>query len=158
MSDVAAKVVHKTSPRAGRMSLPMANTITLYEGMLVSMEGGYANHWADGATDVFAGIVLGGDDRASDGVLTGATGDSPPPECRIDISGVTLMHLASVGDTPSQAKVGDLVYCSTSNVEDMTLESSGYTHPIGYLSRFTSTTDVSVTLFTPAEMLAQATA
>jgi hypothetical protein len=126
--------------------------------MLCALEGGYINHWADGANDVFAGVLLGGDDRAGDGVLTGNTSDTPPPEARVDVSGVTLMHLSGVGDTPTQAKVGDLVYCGTSNVADITLSATGRNHPIGYMSRFRSATDVDVTLFTPAEMLAQATA
>jgi hypothetical protein len=122
------------------------------------MEAGYLNHWADGANDVFAGIMLGGDDRAGDGILIGETDDTPDPHGFVDTSGVVLMHLDSVGDTPTQAKVGDLVYCSTSNTDDMTLESSGATHPIGYMIRFRTATDVDVQLFTPAEMLAQATA
>jgi hypothetical protein len=74
------------------------------------------------------------------------------------VSGVVLMHLDSVGDTPSQAKVGDLVYCGTSNTDDMTLDSTGRTHPIGILWFYRSATDVDVKLFTPAEMLVQATA
>lgn len=158
MADRTASFVFETHPAAGRMSVPMATGETLYEGMLVGLEGGYGNHWADGANDVFAGIALRGDDRLNDGVLTGNTSDSPVPEVTIDISGVTLMRLASVGDTPTQAKVGDLIYCGTSNTNDMTLDSSGRTHPIGWMSRFRTATDVDVTLFTPSQMLAQATA
>ena len=155
MADLAASKTMETAPSAGRISLPIANGITAYEGMLVGIEGGYANHWADGANDVFAGIATRGDDVANDGVLTGDTSASPVPELTVDCSGVILMHLDSVGDTPSQAKVGDHVYCDSSNTDDMTLESSGMTSPIGILWRFRSTTDVDVKLLTPSEFLAQ---
>lgn len=158
MADLAANVIHKTQPRAGRHSFPVANGVTVYAGQLVGIEGGYANHWADGANDVFGGILLRGDDPNHDGTLLGDTSASPIPEVTIDCSGVTLMHLDSVGGTPTQAKVGDLVYCGTSNTDDITLDSSGRNHPIGWLSRYRSATDVDVTLFTPEEMLAQATA
>jgi len=157
MADVTARATRRSHPAGGVMSAPIADGVTVYEGMLVALEAGYANHWADGANDVFAGVLLGGDDRANDGILLGETADSPVPEARIDISGVTLMHLDILG-TPTQAVVGDLVYCGTSNPADMTTNSSGRTHPIGWLSRFRSATDVDVTLFTPSEMLAQATA
>jgi hypothetical protein len=159
MADLAASTIHKTQPRSGYNAYPIADGITLYPGALVALEGGYLNHYADGATDVFVGIVLGDAVGISPGgALTGDTTASPVPEARVDQSGVTLMHLASVAGTPTQAKVGDLVYCSTSNTDDMTLTEVGRTHPVGYLSKFRSATDVDVTLFTPAEMLAQATA
>jgi len=164
MADLAAHLVLETKPGPtvpGQLSAPIADAVTLYAGALVGLEGGYANHWADGANDVFAGIVVNGDIDASTtnvylGDITPAAG-LVTPEVSI-ATGVTLMHLDSVGDTPTQAKVGDLVYCNTSNVADMTLNASGMTHPIGWLSRFRSATDVDVTLFTPSEMLAQATA
>ena len=159
MADLAASTIHKTQSRSGYNAYPIADGITLYPGALVALEGGYLNHYADGATDVFVGIVLGDAVGISPGgALTGDTTASPVPEARVDQSGVTLMHLASVAGTPTQAKVGDLVYCSTSNTDDMTLTEVGRTHPVGYLSKFRSATDVDVTLFTPAEMLAQATA
>lgn len=158
MADLTAHKEHKTRPRAGRDAFPIANGVTLYAGALVGLESGYLNHWADGANDVFLGMMQGGYDRAGDGVLTGATADTPDPEGYVDTSGVILRKLASVGDTPAQAKVGDLVYCNTSNTDDMTLNSSGMTHPIGWVVRYRSATDIDVQLFTPAEMLAQATA
>lgn len=159
MADLGANRVHKTSPRSGVNSYPIANGVTLYPGALVSLEGGYLNHWADGAADVFAGICLGDALGISPGDgLVGDTSATPIPEARVDESGVTLMHLDSVGDTPAQSKVGDLVYSADSDTDSLTLDATGRTHPIGYLSRFRTATDVDVTLFTPAEMLAQATA
>jgi hypothetical protein len=128
--------------------------------MLASLEGGYLNHWADGANDVFAGLVIGpgigiGVDE-SEGML-GNTSLTPIPEASVDTGGVTLMHL-SIGGTATQAKVGDLVYSADSDLASITLDASGRTHPIGWMSRYRSATDVDVTLFTPSEMLAQATA
>ena len=157
MADLAASTVHKTQPRAGRHSFPIANGVTVYEGQLVGIEGGYANHWADGANDIFAGILLRGDDPNTDGTLLGDTTASPIPEATVDTSGVTLMHL-SIGGTATQAKVGDYVYCGTSNVTDMTLNSSGRTHPIGIMTRYRSATDVDVTLFSMMDHAVQAIA
>lgn len=159
MVDVTTSKVHKTQPRSGYASYPIADGVTLYPGALVGLEGGYLNHYADGANDVFVGVVIGDALGISPGAaLTGDTSATPVPQARVDQSGVTLMHLASVDGTPSQAKVGDVVYCGTSNVDDITLTVGSRLHPIGYLSAFRSTSDVDVTLFTPAEMLAQATA
>jgi len=159
MADLGANRVHKTSPRSGANSYPIANGVTLYPGALVALEGGYLNHWADGANDVFVGIVLGDALGVSPGSgLVGDTSATPIPEARVDQSGVTLMHLGSVGGTPTQAKVGDLVYSADSDTDSITLTIGALNHPIGYMSRFRSATDVDVTLFTPAEMLAQATA
>tara|TARA_R100001510_G_scaffold57618_1_gene66459 strand:- start:2629 stop:3120 length:492 start_codon:yes stop_codon:yes gene_type:complete len=158
MADVTANKVHETAPRSGYNSYPIANGVTLFAGALVGLEGGFLNHFADGANDVFVGVVLGDAIGISPGAaLTGNTSASPVPEARVDQSGVTLMHLASVGGTPAQTKVGDLVYATTSNVDDLTLDASAggdADHAVGYLSRFRSTTDVDVTLFTPAEHLA----
>jgi len=159
MADQSTKVVRKTRDSEGRDAFPIADGVTVYEGMLCGLEAGYINHWADGANDVFLGVVLGGKDRGGDGILLGETSDTPPPEAWVDTSGVILQHLDSVGGTPTQAKVGDLVYSLTSNPDDMTLTAvTANNHPIGILWRFRSATDVDVKLFTPAEMLAQATA
>lgn len=154
MADLAANTTHKTRPRGGRDSFQIANGVTLYSGALVSLEGGYLNHWADGSDDVFMGVLLGGDLNTSNAIV-GDTSATPVPEAWVDTSGATLMHLDSVGDTPSQAKVGDDVYCSTSNTDDITLSATGANYPIGYLSKFRSTTDVDVTLYTPAEARAK---
>ncbi len=159
MSDVAAHTILKTSPRSGRDSFPIADGVTLYAGTLVQLSSGFLDHWDDaGAGSTFMGVLLGGDDRAGDGIIIGETSDTPDPRGFVDTSGVTLMHLASINGTPSQAKVGDLVYGGTSNVDDMDLQASGNTDPIGYLKEFRSTTDCDVQLFTPTEFLAQQTA
>lgn len=159
MADLGTNVVLKTQTRSGRNAYPIANGVTLYPGALVGLEGGYLNHWADGANDVFVGIVIGDAVGISPGdALTGNTSGTPIPEARVDESGVTLMHLASIAGTPTQAKVGDLVYSADSDPDSITLTIGALNHPIGYMSKFRSATDVDVTLFTPAEMLAQATA
>lgn len=149
MSDQAAKVIRKTAPR-GSFAQKIANGVTVYEGMFAQLESGYINHWDE--TGVFLGIVVGGDDRAKDGVLTGNTSDTPPPEARVDDSGVTLMHMA-VGGTPSQADVGALIYCADSNPANMT-KTDTTNPPVGWLRRYRSTSDCDVQLFTPAEFLA----
>lgn len=155
MGDLSATFMHKTRGST-RQSAPIANTVTLYEGCLVGFEGGYANHWADGAADVFAGIVLGPGVGIDPGAaLLGATSATPIPEVSIDTSGVTLMHLASVDGTPTQAKVGDIVYGNGSDPADLNLAAvTANNTPVGWLSYFRSATDVDVTLFTPSEFLA----
>lgn len=159
MADPSARTIHKTSPRGGTGAYKIANGVTLFEGALVSLEGGYLNFWADGANDVFLGIVTGPALGISPGgALTGDTSATVVPEARVDISGVTLMHLDSVGNITDETDQGDLVYSQFGNTDDMTTDATGRTHPIGYIERVRSTTDVDVTLFTPAEMLAQATA
>jgi len=155
MADLAANAIPKSQPRSGYNAYPIANGVTLYPGALVSLEGGYLNHWADGANDVFAGVCLGDAIGISPGAaLLGNTGATPVPEARVDQSGATIMHVAALGGTPTQAKVGDYVYCADSNSANMTLSATGATNPIGYLSKYRSATDCDVTLFTPEEFLA----
>ena len=103
------------------------------------------------------GVLEGGDARGNDDILIGETDDTPDPRGRVDVSGVTLMHVSSLNGTPTQAKVGDLVYAGTSNIDDMDLQASGNTNSVGWLSEFASATDVSVTLFTPEEFLCMQT-
>jgi hypothetical protein len=159
MVDVTARKTLATKTRSGRSAYPIADGVTLFEGALVGLEGGYLNHWADGANDVFVGIVLGDALGVSPGAaLTGDTSGTPVPEARVDDSGVTLLGLDSVDGTPTAAKVGDVVYCTTSNTDDLTLTAGALNHPVGFMSAFRSATDVDVTLFTTAEHLAQATA
>ena len=158
MADVTAHTILETRPRSGRDAFPITDGVTAYAGMLVGIQGGHANHWADGANDVFAGLSLGGDDRAGDGILTGETSDSPDPQLFVDTSGVTLMHLTTVDNTPTQAAVGDYVYCESSNTDDIDMLSTLHTSPIGWLIRYRTASDVDVQLVTPTEFLAQATA
>lgn len=149
MADQAAKAVRKTRAR-GYNSYPIADEVTIYEGQLVQLEGGYLNHWDE--TGKFLGILLGGDDRLKDGVLEGEVSDTPPPEGRVDESGVILMHVA-VGGTPAQTDVGALVYCADSNPANLT-KTDTTNPPVGRLVRFRSTSDCDVELFTPGEWLA----
>jgi hypothetical protein len=147
MADASAKKIHKTRPNAGVGSYIIADGVTLYEGQLVQLESGYLNHWDE--TGDFLGILVGGDDRAGDGVIIGETSDTPPPEGRVNESGVVLMHVAVAG-TATQAKVGDLVFCADSDVANLTLTDTT-NPPVGRLVRFRSVSDCDVQLFTPAE-------
>lgn len=148
MSDLAAKNPHlKTQPRAGYGSYPIADGVTVYEGMLAQLQSGYLNHWDE--TGKFLGILIGGDDRAKDGVLLGETSDTPPPEGRVDESGVTLMHMA-VGGSPTAASLGVLVYCADSNPANLTITDTT-NPPVGWLRRFRSASDCDVQLFSASE-------
>lgn len=147
MADVTVNVFPEGLPDAGVGSWPIADTVELFVGSLVGIEGGYLNHWADGANDIFAGRLMGGDARAQGTALLGNTSDDIPPEGRVDTSGYTYRNLASVGGTPTQAKVGDPIYCTSSNTDDMTLTVGSHLRAIGWLSRFRTATDVDVKLF-----------
>lgn len=158
MADLTANadVTFAAASTEGRYVI--ADGVTLYTHALVGLEGGFLNHWADGANDRFAGLFITGDARATAGVFIGETGDAIPPEGRVRTDGVTLMHLASVEGITGWVDTGKAVYCSTSNVTDMTIQSSGKTHVIGYVERFRSTTDVDVRLFSIGEAIAHANA
>lgn len=150
MADLANRTVHQTRPRAGAGSYPIADGVTIPEGALVQMQSGYLNHWDE--TGQFIGIIVGGDDRLGAGVLTGETSDTPPPEGRVDESGVTLMHMPVAGSV-TQANVGALVYCADSDPANFTITDTT-NPPVGRLVRFRSVSDCDVELFTPAEWLA----
>lgn len=147
MADASAKKIHKTRPNAGVGSYRIADGVTLFEGQLVQLESGYLNHWDK--TGKFLGILVGGDDRAGDGVIIGETSDANPPEGRVDESGVVLMHVAVAG-TPTIADVGALVYCGDSDVASLT-KTDAANAVVGRLVRFRSASDCDVQLFTPAE-------
>lgn len=149
MTDQAVHVVRKTQQGVSTEAGIIANGVTVYQGMLAQYEGGYINHWDE--VGQFAGLVIGGKDRARDGVLLGNTSDTPPPEAII-AKGATLMHVA-VGGSPTQADVGKLVYCADSNPANLT-KTDTTNPPVGRLKRFRSATDCDVQLFTPEEWLA----
>jgi hypothetical protein len=150
MADATAKQIHKTRPNSGVGSYVIADGVTLYEGQLVQLQSGYLNHWDK--TGQFLGILVGGDDRAGDGVIIGETSDTPPPEGRVNESGVVLMHVAVAG-TPTIADVGGLIYANDSDVANLT-KTDAANAVVGRLVRFRSVSDCDVQLFTPAEHLA----
>lgn len=166
MSDAAATKTVETRPRAGRDSFPIVNAGVLYAGSLVQLSAGFLDDWDDaGAGSTFMGLLIGGDTSANASTVTDGrfTGDTSPnsglvPEGRVDTSGVVLMHLDSINGTPTQAKVGDLIYAGSSNLDDLDLQASGNTDPVGWLIRFRASDDCDVQLFTPSEFLAQQTA
>lgn len=150
MADASAKKIHDTRPNAGRQSYQIADGVTVYEGMLTQLQSGFVNHWDE--TGKFLGTIVNGDHTlvSGDFVLLGATSDTPPPEATVDESGVILMHLASMAGTPTQAKVGDLVYSADSDTDSLTMTDTT-NPPVGVLVRFRSATDLDVRLFTPGE-------
>ena len=147
MTDRTANVTYTTRARAGRTSFPMADGVTIGIGALVQTQAGYLNHWDQ--TGEFQGLLIGGKARAGDAILIGETSDTPPPEGFVDSSGVTITGLTIAG-TPTQAKVGDYVYCADSDLASVTLAVTG-SQPVGWMSRYTSATNQDLTLFTPEE-------
>ena len=164
MADLTATAQNSSRPRAGVDSFPITNAEVLYVGALVQLSSGYAAEWDDaGAGSTFMGVVTAGSTKGSTAAvarLNGFTGDtslSPLPHCEVDTSGVVLTGLTVLG-TPTQAKVGDLIYSADGDPASITLDSSGRTDPIGWMIRYTTATDQDVQLFTPTEHLVQQTA
>lgn len=156
MADLTAHYdIGKSAERGRTMAFPMANGVSFYYGMLCQIQSGYLNHWDD-TGDTWCGVLIDAKSRANDGTFIGATGDTPDPEGIVDISGRTLRGLDSVGGSPTV--IGALVYGTSSNPDDLTIDPSGRTDPIGMITRFRSATDLDVTLFSMMEAKAQQTA
>lgn len=150
MADLTANTLYKTCPRSGRWSYRVADGEVLAVGALVQLKSGYLEEWDE--TGQFIGMVIGGVDRARDGVITGEVSDSPPVEAVVDESGMIINNIA-VGGSPAIANIGALVYCATGNIADCTITDTT-NPPIGRLVRIKSSTSLSVQLFTPTEWLA----
>lgn len=148
MANLSANATNLKYQVRGSYSGIVTNGTQLYAGALVCLlSTGYVGNWDDNAASVFLGV--------NEVDVIGNTSVTPPVEARVNTAGVTLMHLSALGGTPTQAKVGDPVYSADGNPASLTLTIGALNHPIGYLSRYRSATDCDVTLFTPAEMLAQ---
>ena len=169
MADAAADVYPKYEGGDGStISFTIADGVTVYRGSLVGLESGYLNHWADGASDQFAGLLISGDVReltgSNAGKITGETSDDIPPKGIVLTGGITLRNMDSVlgpaggSDTVAQNDVGAPVYCKTSNLDDLTMDASGSVHMIGLLTVFRSATDVDVKLLSIGEAAAHKTA
>lgn len=144
MANLTADVIHKTYPRAGRVSYVVKNATTLYAGALVGTDAnGYLDNFADASGMKFVGILLAG--------VTGNTSATPKVEGRVDTKGATLKGVALSG--AAQADVNSLVHNTTGNVADISLSAGTNVKAIGYISRLVSSGVVDVTLFTPEEHL-----
>lgn len=153
MTDRTVSKVYPSRAR-GVGAYAIANAIVIGVGALVQLESGFLNHWDE--TGAFLGMCVGGENpstvAATLGSPTGDTSQTPDPEGYVDESGFTLTGLTLAG-SPTQAKVGDLVYSADSDVASLTLTDTT-NPPVGWCSRYTSATDQEVTLFTPAEHMA----
>lgn len=154
MADKAANTIYECLQRGETDSFALANGVTFYLGMFCNIESGYLNHWNDDGTSSFCGVLVRCDSRLNDGVYTGNTSDTPPPEGSVNTSGMTLVGVPVAGATA----VGELVYCADSDPANMLVESSGRNDPIGVIKRFVSASDCDVKLFSWMEHLAQQTA
>lgn len=142
MTNPTADAVHETRPNAGRESFIVKTATTLYAGALVGLAAdGYMDNWNNVASSRFLGILLAG--------AVGDTTASPPVEGRVDSSGAILRGLTLLG-TPTQAKVGDLVYGADGNIATLTL-TAALSPAIGIFTRYIDATNQEVRLFTPAE-------
>ena len=127
------------------------NTRSYGGGMLICPNADHADglldNWNNTATTRFLGVLL-------ESVL-GNTSASPAVAGKVDTSGVILQHVAVAG-TPTQAKVGEPVFCADGNLAGLTMTAT--TSPaIGLLTFYRSASDCDVTLFTPEEQAAYIT-
>lgn len=141
---------YSTAPRCGIQSYRVADGVVLGRGALVQLASGYLDHWDE--TGKFVGIVIGGKDRANDGVITGEISDTPIVEAIVDESGETLRNVAIAG-TFVIGSVGVLVYCADSDPASFTITDTT-NPPVGRAVRWHSNGVGDVQLFTPAEWLA----
>lgn len=129
----------------GKKSMIVKNAVQIYGGMLVgvAIADGYIDLWNNVATTLFFGV-------AEHDVL-GNTSATPPVTVRVDTSGKVLKGVPVASAT--QASVGQVVYCSTSNPKDLTTVATT-SLAIGVLTGFRSASDCDVQLWTPAEFKA----
>ena len=136
----------------------IADGVTVYNGQLVQVEGGYANHWDDSAagTDRFAGLATNADSYNNDGTWLGEitpTLNRAVPRVVVD-EGTIITGFDSMEGTSAITDIGALVYCPDSDLDSATLQSSGNTNVIGVVEDWRSTTDLDIRLFTMMEWLA----
>jgi len=158
MTNLAANTLLVGRQLGQTMSFEIEDEDTIYLGMLAGIDNTskHLSHWDDGASSVFLGVVVRADSRLNDGVFEGEASDTPPPEATVNISGYTFEGLTAVGGSPTG--IGQVVYCVDSNPANMTVEASGKNHIIGIITRFTSATDLDVTLLPFLTHVAQANA
>lgn len=138
MAALTANVTIQTRARAGRDAYIVDGSTTIYSGGLVGVNtAGHLVAWADTSGHEFLGVALGN-------IAGGETAEDIP----IDTSGC-IIESASVA-SGVQASVGELIYGTSSNVDDMALTASN-TGPIGIGIRFISAGVMDVQLFTPTE-------
>lgn len=147
MADQTTNKFRNFRPRGGTVSQEIADGVTIGIGALVQIQSGKLNHWDK--SGIFLGVLINGDSRLDDGVITGESSDRFPPRGTVDISGVTLTGVAVANATAA----GALVHCADSDPANLTT-ATAQEPPIGYISDFRSASDCDVTFFTPSEFLA----
>jgi len=145
MADVTFNKVLRTEER-GKKAFIVKDATQLYGGMLVgtAVADGLLDKWNNVATTKWAGLL---EQDVLGATATGVVG-------RVDTSGKVLKGVPVAGAT--QAKLLGPVYCTTSNVADLTT-TAPTSLAIGILTGFRSASDCDVQLFTPAEFAAYVT-
>ena len=149
---LTARSGHAEAPGNQLVAIPITAATVIYDGALVAIAaaGGLVN-WTNttGEDPFFMGVArittAQGVSAAAGEAKTGNT--ALTIEAPVDISGVILKNVTVTGS--SAANLGNLVYASDENTFTMT--ATGGADPIGWLSRFITTTTGDVKLFTPGE-------
>ncbi len=149
---LTARSGHAEAPGDRFISIPITAATVIYDGALVAIAaaGGLVN-WTNttGEDPFFMGVAriteATGVSAASGEAKTGNT--ALTVEAAVDVSGVILKNIAVTGS--SAANLGNLVYASDENT--FTTTATGGADPVGWLSRFITSSTGDVKLFTPGE-------
>lgn len=132
-----------TRPSSGRDAYALTTSTTIHANSFVGVnDAGFVKPWANTANFEFLGLCL-------EAVASGAALSTPPEQCRIDTSGVTIRNATLTG--VGQGDVGELVYCATDNPADLTTTATTNVGAIGYIVRYVASNTCDVRLFTPSE-------
>lgn len=154
MADLTTNKTTVPTRPPGTSAYVLKDAETIGVGALAQLKSGYLENWDQ--TGTLVGMVVGGDIRSNDGlaVIIGETSDTPPPNAYVDERGL-IVTIPTCAGSPAQSKVGDKVYCTTSNIfADATLTRPSTNPPVGILVAYRSATDMDVRLFTPGEYMA----
>jgi hypothetical protein len=132
-------------------SYKVANAEVIYFHAFVGIETvglgtdmGYLVAWNDSSGQViWKGLAIPPGDS-----VTGSTSASPVVECGVDESGAELLQVTVTG-AASIANVGDTVFASDDAT--LTLTTTSNVGPVGYVTRYHSSTTCDVKLYTPQE-------
>ena len=144
MADATTPTSQKRVNDPSKIGVQIADAVTLYKDRLHGIRGedhattqGYADAYAAELGMMFAGRLLDGDGLAS---KLGDTSATPPPEASLNVLPEILKSVTVTG-VASQGDLLKAVYATDNQTMTLTKPSSPGAPPIGFVSRwYTSTT------------------
>lgn len=159
MANPTARTPLSVKPGRDLLSLPVKNGVTIWDGALVGFVRtggagitGRVDNWTDPAapesatTMKFLGIARVHNSEGTSGNDSVVGNSAGTVEVEVDVSGVVIQNATIT--LASDVDVGVLVYSADGNPASFTKTAPGTSNnPIGYVSRFISTTRGDVKLF-----------